>query len=116
MPRNWKYGAISNLYIKRTEMSINQICPSVDVVCWNETDLWIHCPYCEELHRHGFVSYKSASRVPHCGLPRPSYQYNFPVALSKTQNITIYFIFSIYNKLFSYLNNIKKLLERKTIS
>ena len=35
--------------------------------------------------------------------------------LSKTQDITVHSVFSIYNKLFSHLNDIKELLEYKTV-
>lgn len=62
-------------------MSATKINPSVDVVWWNDSYLYIHCPYCEELHYHAFMSYESDLRVPHCGFfNRPSYRYNFPVA------------------------------------
>ncbi|KAL2784998.1 DYW family of nucleic acid deaminases-domain-containing protein [Aspergillus keveii] len=54
--------------------------PSVDVIRWDASNFWVRCPYCEEIHRHGFVSYESGWRVPHCGLPRPSYRYSFPAA------------------------------------
>lgn len=54
--------------------------PLVDVIWWNDSSFYIRCPYCEELHRHGFVSYESGLRVPHCAYPRPSYRYNFPDA------------------------------------
>lgn len=61
-------------------MSHTQAHPVVDVIWWATSDLYVKCPYCEELHRHGFISYESALRVPHCGLPRPSYRYIFPAA------------------------------------
>ncbi|QKX62544.1 uncharacterized protein TRUGW13939_09705 [Talaromyces rugulosus] len=61
--------------------------PSADVVWWTDTDVCISCPYCEELHRHGFVerenatlTYESVTRIPHCGFSRPPYRLNFPVA------------------------------------
>ncbi|KAB8271049.1 DYW family of nucleic acid deaminases-domain-containing protein [Aspergillus minisclerotigenes] len=62
------------------EMSSVQTFPSVDVIRWTDTDFWVRCPYCEEIHRHGFVSYESGLREGHCGFQRPSYRYNFPVA------------------------------------
>lgn len=61
-------------------MSSLQTFPSVDVIWWTDTDFWVRCPYCEEIHRHSFVSYESGLRVSHCGFQRPSYRYNFPVA------------------------------------
>lgn len=61
-------------------MSSLQSLPSVDVIWWTDVDFWVRCPYCEEIHRHGFVSYESGRRIPHCGFQRPSYRYNFPVA------------------------------------
>ncbi|CRL30029.1 Ankyrin repeat-containing domain [Penicillium camemberti] len=67
-------------------MSVIQIHPSVDVIWWTDTDFYIKCPYCEELHRHGFVSYESALRVPHCGMPRPSYRFEFPNAYEIDKN------------------------------
>ncbi|KAJ5789120.1 uncharacterized protein N7518_006131 [Penicillium psychrosexuale] len=60
-------------------MSLTQANPLVDVIWWTDSDLYLKCPYCEELHHHGFRSYESALRVPHCGFPRPSYRYRFPV-------------------------------------
>ncbi|OQD78794.1 hypothetical protein PENANT_c080G08542 [Penicillium antarcticum] len=61
-------------------MSLTQAHPVVDVIWWTDSDLYVKCPFCEELHRHGFISYESALRVPHCDLPRPSYRYIFPAA------------------------------------
>ncbi|KAJ5142513.1 uncharacterized protein N7515_001300 [Penicillium bovifimosum] len=68
-------------------MSVIQIHPSVDVIWWTDTDLHIKCSYCEELHRHGFVFYESALRVPRCGMSRPSYRFKFPNAyeINKTK-------------------------------
>ncbi|KAJ5923536.1 hypothetical protein N7454_008781 [Penicillium verhagenii] len=64
----------------RKKMSLTQGHPVVNVIWWADSDLYVKCPYCEELHRHGFSSYESALRVPHCVLPRPSYRYKFPAA------------------------------------
>lgn len=61
----------------KTELSTTETYPSVDVAWLTETDLNIRCPYCEEFHRHGFVSYKSARRVPHCGTPDLQIDVNF---------------------------------------
>ncbi|KAF9883090.1 hypothetical protein FE257_004098 [Aspergillus nanangensis] len=61
-------------------MSSLQTPPSVDVIWWTGADFWVRCPYCEELHRHSFVSYESGLRTSHCYLKRPSYRYNFPIA------------------------------------
>lgn len=74
------HSILSLKYYQETGMSVIQIHPSVDVISWTDTDLYIKCPYYEELHRHGFVSYESALRVPHCGMPRPSYRFKFPTA------------------------------------
>lgn len=54
--------------------------PLADIVWWTDTDFYVRCPYCEELHRHGSVSYESAQRIPHCGFPGPLYIAHFPVA------------------------------------
>ncbi|CAI7592048.1 unnamed protein product [Penicillium glandicola] len=61
--------------------------PSVNVIWWTDTRLCIKCPYCEEFHHHGFLSYESALRIPHCHMRRPPYRFHFPAAyeIDKTQ-------------------------------
>ncbi|CAG7990731.1 unnamed protein product [Penicillium salamii] len=61
-------------------MSVIQIHPSADVVWWTDTDLKVKCPYCEELHRHGFDSSESALHEPDCRMRRPRYRLKFPNA------------------------------------
>ena len=59
-------------------MSVIQIHPLVDIIWQIDTDLYIKCPYYEELYRYRFVSYESALRVPYYGMPRPLYWFKFP--------------------------------------
>lgn len=86
-------------------MSVIQIHPSVDVIWWTDTDFYIKCPYCEELHRHGLVSYESALRVPHCGMPRPSYRFEFPNAYEIDKNKARFIIINTLEDLESEAEN-----------
>lgn len=53
-----------------------------DVVWWNASSMYVLCPYCEEIHRHGFCgTYASAQfRLSHCdtGYAR-DYRLKFPI-------------------------------------
>ncbi|KAJ5640755.1 hypothetical protein N7528_000380 [Penicillium herquei] len=90
-------------------MSHTQVHPVVDVVWWTDSYLYVKCPYCEELHRHGFISYESALRVPHCGLPRPPYRYMFPAAYeidkTRARYININTLEELANEAQDYLEN-----------
>lgn len=63
-------------------MSLTQADPVVEVIWWTDRDLCIKCPFCEELHHHGFTSYENSLREAHCDTPRPSHRYifKFPAA------------------------------------
>jgi hypothetical protein len=41
--------------------------------------------------------------------------FHYTKILSKTQDITVHSVFSIYNELFSHLDDVEELLERKTV-
>ncbi|KAI6362737.1 hypothetical protein MCOR25_006138 [Pyricularia grisea] len=62
--------------------------PSAKVVWWNASSIWVRCPYCEEIHRHGFASAKyelKQRRQSHC--PGDSYYLAFPLSLSGDESI-----------------------------
>ncbi len=49
---------------------------------WDSSSLYVQCPFCTKIHRHGFVSYDDVHRETHCN-PCPkssqsSYQFEFP--------------------------------------
>jgi Ankyrin repeats (3 copies) len=65
-------------------MASNHALPVVpaDVIYWDSTVVNLECPFCEEVHTHGFTSYLSEGRrSPHCALnitSLPSYRFRFP--------------------------------------
>lgn len=60
--------------------------PTLDgarVLWWNSFDVYVRCPFCDNIHHHGFTGYprsaRSISRVSHCGGHRSgSYKMVFP--------------------------------------
>ncbi|OJJ29745.1 hypothetical protein ASPWEDRAFT_46487 [Aspergillus wentii DTO 134E9] len=54
--------------------------PSANVIWWDNSNVYILCPYCEETHRHGFnpSDYQDGLRVPHCNSGN-SYRLEFPI-------------------------------------
>lgn len=49
---------------------------------WNNTDVYVRCPYCEKTHHHGFDGnyLHKHYRVPHCGhVSEGNYQFRFPL-------------------------------------
>lgn len=56
---------------------------SAEVLWWNKSDVYVRCPFCDEIHHHTFTSYpgseRAMSRVSDCGGPRRgSYKMVFP--------------------------------------
>lgn len=57
--------------------------PEAKVVWWDSSSMYVDCPYCEQVHRHGFCGTyaKGQSRVSHCDSVCPrTYALSFPVS------------------------------------
>jgi hypothetical protein len=58
-------------------MSTNQFpCPKTHVLHWNAWNVYVKCPYCEEIHRHGVML--PGRRASHC-YPSGEYEFIFPI-------------------------------------
>lgn len=51
--------------------------PHIDVVSWDANNLYVKCPYCEEIHHHRRNSYERVFRASRCG-SLGWYEYTFP--------------------------------------
>ncbi|RHZ44343.1 uncharacterized protein CDV56_102237 [Aspergillus thermomutatus] len=51
----------------------------IDVLHWNASSVYVRCPFCERVHRHGFVDYEPGLRFSHCGNRASSYRFYFPI-------------------------------------
>ncbi|KAI0388519.1 hypothetical protein F5Y17DRAFT_200477 [Xylariaceae sp. FL0594] len=59
-------------------MSTNLLpCPKIDVLRWNADSVYVGCPYCGEVHRHGFSL--QGNRASHCARPGGEYEFIFPI-------------------------------------
>ncbi|CAH0052458.1 unnamed protein product [Clonostachys solani] len=38
-------------------------------VWWNIISVYVHCPSCEKIHKHGFAGYDGSQRLSHCSRP-----------------------------------------------
>lgn len=47
---------------------------------WDSTQVYVHCPLCEEIHRHGFINYNLGQRrSSHCAQANKcDYEFQFP--------------------------------------
>ncbi|KAF2245693.1 hypothetical protein BU26DRAFT_607888 [Trematosphaeria pertusa] len=50
--------------------------PRIDVLSWNASTVYVKCPYCEEIHRHGVRL--PGRRCSHC-YPGGQYEFIFPI-------------------------------------
>lgn len=62
--------------IKRSTSANLFPCPKIDVLHWNARNVFVKCPYCEEIHRHGLAL--PGRRVSHCH-PGGQYEFIFPI-------------------------------------
>lgn len=66
-----------------------------EVLWWNNSSIYVRCPFCEAIHHHGFTGYpgsaRTISRVSHCDGPR-SGSYNMVFPLDKVNSKAWYSI------------------------
>lgn len=49
------------------------------VVWWDATSVYVRCPYCDKIHRHGFQNYSAKQRrLSHCQPLGREYEFSFP--------------------------------------
>ncbi len=63
--------------------------PLAPVQHWNAYTVYVQCPFCTNIHTHGFGgSYTSILRAPHCNyhssLSFPSYRFAYPFSTHKS--------------------------------
>lgn len=51
-------------------------CPTIPVLYWNAWNVYVECPYCEDIHRHGVAL--PGRRTSHC-CPGGQYEFVFPI-------------------------------------
>jgi hypothetical protein len=51
-------------------------CPTIDVLYWTALQVYVKCPYCEEIHRHGVKL--PGKRLSHCH-PGGHYEFTLPI-------------------------------------
>ncbi|EUC41139.1 hypothetical protein COCMIDRAFT_40654 [Bipolaris oryzae ATCC 44560] len=66
-------------------MSANSsLCPKIDVLYWDASNVYIECPYCEERHCHGMVL--PGRRLSHCNTG----QYEFILPIDESSELVGY--------------------------
>lgn len=60
-------------------------CPKILVLRWNASHVYVRCPYCEGIHRHGTAL--PGRRTSHC---RPSGEYEFVFPIDRDKNLVAY--------------------------
>lgn len=68
-------------FLIKSSMSCNMSpYPKIDVLHWNAWHVYVRCPYCEEIHRHGTAL--PGRRASHC-YPGGQYEFIFPIDESR---------------------------------
>lgn len=65
-----------SLPIKRSMSNNLFSCPKIDALRWDARHVYVKCPYCEEIHRHGVGHL--GRRASHC-YPGGQYEFIFPI-------------------------------------
>ncbi|KAI8939285.1 hypothetical protein NX059_005111 [Plenodomus lindquistii] len=60
-------------------------CPKIDVLYWTASQVYVKCPYCEEIHRHGVKL--PGKRLSHC---HPGGHYEFILPIDESQKLVGY--------------------------
>jgi hypothetical protein len=60
-------------------------CPKIEVLYWTASQVYVKCPYCEEIHRHGVNL--PGKRLSHC---HPGAPYEFILPIDESRNLVGY--------------------------
>jgi hypothetical protein len=80
------YIRIELLLFPITHMSTSiPRCPKIDVLYWTASQVYVKCPYCEEIHRHGVNL--PGKRFSHC---HPGGHYEFILPIDESRKLVGY--------------------------
>jgi hypothetical protein len=61
------------------------LCPKIDVLYWTASQVYVKCPFCEEIHRHGLAL--PGKRLSHC---HPGGHYEFILPIDESSKLVGY--------------------------